>query len=395
MMTCMKNTILFWLILVAGGQGAFAQSQENALEISRLLYEDSLRKFDKEHAENVEDLGGRYVERLDTVKDHYQNMGNLDGVLLVEGEQEAVKQGKALPELAADDVTELSAVRKQYLQALNVLTQDVEAKTQKLRNVYISHLKVLQSKLTRENRIDEALQVRDEVARVESKLSGETQASPVASISPEQRFLVEWGMPQRGRQVLVTTEGLQRKPNLVFDRDTQLTPDGMVLKGGRVLVEGMEAALSNAVKETGEFTLSIAFIPEGLRSSGPGRILSYSKGGMERNFTLGQQRERLVFRLRTSEADLNGTHSEFYLGDLIADQVTKVVFSYGANGALCFRDGKKVDIEEIEADFSSWEEMPLLIGNEFGTNRKWLGSILSFSLSNEAMTPEAAKEASK
>ncbi|MDF3128056.1 hypothetical protein P0Y35_02485 [Kiritimatiellaeota bacterium B1221] len=391
----MKNTILFLLILAVGGPGTFAQNNENALEVSRLLYGDSLKRFEKEHFEKVANLGDRYVERLETVKNNYKMMGNLDGVLLVESEQSAVKAGGELPALGEEASSELSTVRKQYLQAMKVLQDDLDTQSAKLRSVYLSHLKILQSKLTRENRIDEALKVRDEVDRVEQAQPDPSTERAVATVSPEQRFDMEWGLPQRGRQVWVVTDGLQRKPNLIFDRDTQLTGDGILLKGGRVIVEGMDAELSNAVKETGEFTLRIAFIPENLRSWGPGRIISYSKGGKERNFTLGQQNKNLLLRIRTSETDLNGTNTELNLGDLIAGEETQVVFSYGPNGAVCFRDGKEVEIDDMVADLSSWEEMPLMMGNEFGTHRKWLGSILHFSLSNAALSPDEARKASQ
>ena len=67
--------------------------------------------------------------------------------------------------------------------------------------------------------------------------------------------------------------------------------------------------------------------------SGPARIVTYSFNTRYRNFTLGQQNDALVFRLRTTTTDLNGT-----------DPVLEVpsVFKPGIRRHLVVTDRKSV-----------------------------------------------------
>lgn len=370
-----------------------AQDQAQPLESSKLLFEDSLQRYRNEHRKKVAELGERYVERLDAVKEYYQQMGNLEGVLKVKEEQDHIRKPQELPVIGEGAFPELAGVRSQYQRGMDLLTQDLNGNVEKLTRVYLAHLKILQTKLTRENRIDEALAVRDEISRRESGIPenpvAETSGSTVAK---EDRFDMLWGMPQRARQVLVLTEGLQRKPNLILDRESKLKKGGLILRGGVVEIDGMEKELAEAVRKTGEWTLMAEVVPESLNPHGPARIISYSKGSNERNFTLGQQHDRLILRLRTSDTNKNGTSPDLDLGPLKKGQNTKVVFSYSKRGVVCVRDGMQVAVGDVTGELSNWEEMPLVLGNEVGGDRPWQGRILNFKISNTALSPEEAKK---
>jgi hypothetical protein len=390
------NAILFSLIFISLNCQPRALAQEpEQLVAAKMLYSDSLKKLENDHQEKVLDLMALYAELLDVVKGHFQSMGNLDAVLRVDAEQQAARSGRDLPPLMVSDPPELSMRRGQYDRGLASLNLDFEQKVSSLRNVFLGHLKMMQSKFTRENRIDEAIAVQNEVKAMEAEASLPGEANLLVQVTAQNRFRLVWGMPQRAKQALVLTEGLQRKPNLLMDADTKLEREGLNFKGGRVEIEGMEDELFQAVQSTGAWSLLVEFTPNKRRQGGPARIITYSNGSNERNFTLGQRLDRLVLRLRTSDNDLNGTNPELDLGELKPFTRTKVAFSYSDNGVICYRDGVAFPVENISGDFSNWEKMHLLLGNEWHENRPWLGVIHAFAISNGPLTSQEAEELSK
>jgi outer membrane protein assembly factor BamB len=58
----------------------------------------------------------------------------------------------------------------------------------------------------------------------------------------------------------------------------------------------------------------VAFTTDDARQTGPARILTFSSDPYHRNFTLGQEGDRVVFRLRTPETGENGMNPETTIG---------------------------------------------------------------------------------
>lgn len=76
--------------------------------------------------------------------------------------------------------------------------------------------------------------------------------------------------------------------------------DGVVLAGGSWLeTVGPAAALANELQRTNQFTLYVICSPANTLQKGPARIVAFSLGPDYRNFALGQDGEKLIFRLRT------------------------------------------------------------------------------------------------
>jgi glycopeptide antibiotics resistance protein len=72
------------------------------------------------------------------------------------------------------------------------------------------------------------------------------------------------------------------------------------------------SALSRRVREANAFTLRVMCATDDTNEyrDGPARIVSNSVNPFQRNFTIGQEREDLVVRLRTPETGDNGSHFE-------------------------------------------------------------------------------------
>jgi hypothetical protein len=112
--------------------------------------------------------------------------------------------------------------------------------------------------------------------------------------------------------------------------------------------------------------------------TGPARIVSYSLDPGHRNFTLGQEGDDLVFRLRTTETDLNGSDSQFAVPDVIEPgRQQHVAVSFDFSDFRVFVDGTlRARVPAPGGDLSNWDQgYPLLIGNEASGDRPWLGSV--------------------
>lgn len=79
-----------------------------------------------------------------------------------------------------------------------------------------------------------------------------------------------------------------------------LTP--VTLVGGPAvrLPQALANHLADEITEAGVFTIIARVRPTDLNQTGPARIVSFSDGTLRRNFDLGQERDRVVFRVRTS-----------------------------------------------------------------------------------------------
>jgi hypothetical protein len=133
--------------------------------------------------------------------------------------------------------------------------------------------------------------------------------------------------------------------------------------------------ISDACIASNELTMEAWVTPANDTQGGPSRMLTMSLDSGERNFTLGQQRDLYVARIRT-EADDNGS-PELITGRVAAVPATRshVVVTRRANGERrMYLDGILVGTDLMDGDFSTWDGTWLLgIANEFIDDRTWLG----------------------
>ena len=167
--------------------------------------------------------------------------------------------------------------------------------------------------------------------------------------------------------------------------------------------EGAETII-DALSDSGQMTLEVWLKPASLEQSGPARVVSISAGtGNERNFTLGQEGSRYVFRLRTATAT-GQTQDAFRVAqystpkDAVVLERHHVTVTYklcshcGAGTLQLFVNGESVlKRQDLRGDFSTWDLFPLLIGNEIDLNRQWLGTLYVVALYDHALSPEEVK----
>lgn len=174
-----------------------------------------------------------------------------------------------------------------------------------------------------------------------------------------------------------------------------LAKDGSLqLEGGAFLLTGAEDTLMVPVAK--ELSIELVLTPGRPKQSGPARILSFSSDGYSRNFTIGQEADQLLFRLRTTRTGDNGMNPQTTLGPLPDSGRTHLVVSYRPGELACWINGRQsVSTDQVQGDFSNWDRRHhLLLGDEWdgGTTRKWHGRIERFSIYTRAMAESEVQQ---
>ena len=160
------------------------------------------------------------------------------------------------------------------------------------------------------------------------------------------------------------------------------------IDNGLIYSYGKTRTLYSMVKEGRGLSVEVWVATSDLEQSGPARIISYSLGSEQRNFTLGQQKNSLIFRLRTTETDLNGVFPVNEVEDVFNSQDIKhIVVSYDFNKQKVYVNGAKVSEKCCPVGtFENWNpSFPLIIGNETNWERPWLGKIYFAAIYNRPL----------
>ncbi len=145
--------------------------------------------------------------------------------------------------------------------------------------------------------------------------------------------------------------------------------------------EGAGKRVSERCRSTNQFALEALVTSDRLGQSGPARIVTQSRDAGSRNFSLAQEGDQLVLRLRAADTDGNGTSKQQNLSRIEAGRTYHVLVSYRPGLLACFVDGKETLISrEIGGDLSNWEPMPLLAGDENNGGRNWDGSLEAIAI---------------
>lgn len=145
---------------------------------------------------------------------------------------------------------------------------------------------------------------------------------------------------------------------------------------GGFLIDGANERLLAACRGAGELSVEAVLMTHAAKQSGPARIVSFSQDGYHRNFTLGQEGERLVFRLRTPATGINGMRPETTLCAVRQGRWHHVLVTYRDGYLACYLDGRRVvESRRVAGDFRNWEPMHLVLGDEYEDARDWRGKI--------------------
>ena len=153
------------------------------------------------------------------------------------------------------------------------------------------------------------------------------------------------------------------------------------------------AKLFDIIQESGEFSIEAWVVPANVTQE-EARIVSYSAGTTQRNFTLQQTLYDYNFQLRTTETSLNGDPA---LSTPSADEVLQatlqhVVATYDPiNGRRIYVNGSLVSQTDLVpgGTLIDWQrEFALVLGNEASGGGLWQGTIRLAAVHRRAMTQE-------
>lgn len=152
--------------------------------------------------------------------------------------------------------------------------------------------------------------------------------------------------------------------------------------------------LHSFIRASGEYSIEAWAVPANVTQDGSARIVSYSAGTNDRNFTLGQTLYNYDFLHRSSSTDGNGQPA---LSTPDTDEVLQateqhVVVSFDPlNGRRIYVNGLLINALDKQAagNLNDWDDtFALVLGNEVTNNRQWQGKLRLVAIHNRALTQE-------
>ena len=147
---------------------------------------------------------------------------------------------------------------------------------------------------------------------------------------------------------------------------------------GKTLIRSDKPAAKvfNAVRRSGEITIEAWVRPANAKQDGPARMVTLSGGSSDRNFTLGQEGDKVDVRLRTTKTSGNGIPSLNSPGRSLAPRLTHIVYTRNRGGrARLFLNGKQQVEKRVSGAMANWNgKYRLALANELSSDRPWLGT---------------------
>lgn len=364
---------------------AIAETAQHPAPTEKALYETRLQEIEEQYANSITNLATKYTQALEKSAAELQKKGDLDGLLAMKKEIARFKSVGKVPESSpADAPATVKNYQKIYREASAEAVATRHESVTKLTASYQTHLESLQKKLTQEGKIEEAILIKkeaDALSAFKDKIAEQGQA---AGLDAEKKNTPSSDVA--GKPSVVAWDG-RKISNVRFSHEGGNTQDrdAILLKGGKSLVNGFNDKLLESCKESSELTLEVDFETESLKQSGPARIFSFSLNGTQRNFSLCQENDELTLRLRTTKTGDNGTNPEVKLGKIKQGQRHQIRVSYKPGKLTCSIDGKEQKVQQIDGDFSNWQEHQIVLGNEWKDDRPWKGRIYAFAVYPKAI----------
>ncbi len=165
-----------------------------------------------------------------------------------------------------------------------------------------------------------------------------------------------------------------------------------ITNGKAQALTGDSVKLYNLITASGEYTIEAWVAPANVSQDNSARIVSYSAGTTQRNFTLGQSLYDYDFLHRSTTTDLDGMPM---LQTADADEdlqatLQHVVATYDpVNGRRIYVNGVFTDDVDPVAGGSlvDWDNSyAFVLGNEVSNDRPWAGTIRFVAIHNRALT---------
>ena len=162
------------------------------------------------------------------------------------------------------------------------------------------------------------------------------------------------------------------------------------INSGTTINSGVPATkVLTSCQSTNEITIEAWVTPANTSQSGPARIVTMSQNTGSRDWTLGQEGDEYITRLRTTATNNQGTPDlSTANNNAVSTSLQHVVFTRSAGGAwTLYVDGVAEASGTRGGNFSNWDGgYQLALANELTNNRDWLGELHLVAIFNEALT---------
>lgn len=236
---------------------------------------------------------------------------------------------------------------------------------------------------------------------ISAELESGHAASPSAPHSPGMGLsavgdaspLVLYSFSRQGGDRVPDDSGNPEPLTLHIDRPERVdrTEDGLRLREPVVIASPSPAdRIHRAIAKSGEYSIEAWVRPQNRGQKGPARLVSISGGSSLRNVTIGQDGDRYMVRYRTTRRDRNGLPELQAAHGSVELRWTHLAFTFDASGtATLYVNGEPAAEETDQGRLDDWDAaFPLLIGNETGGDRGWLGTIRRVGVYDRALSAQ-------
>jgi hypothetical protein len=202
-----------------------------------------------------------------------------------------------------------------------------------------------------------------------------------------------WQSASHANQIVDPASKLNRACRVVLRDKASFGRFGeLQLAGGAAVAQDADAFLLKACRASNQLAIEAVITPDNVTQTGPARIVTFSTDAGSRNFSLAQDKDKLILRLRTPQTGNNGVNPELSLCTVAAGQTYHVIVSYFPGRLLCYVNGRQMlDSRDVKGDFSNWSEQHLLFGDEHNGERDWAGWLEGVAIYSRLIPPEEAR----
>ncbi len=220
------------------------------------------------------------------------------------------------------------------------------------------------------------------------------ESSAVERVAAGQQLLYDFRTLESG--VIRDLSGGEYSLNLTVREPWSLKSDpaGLIVSGkSSITTEAAAGGLTAVLQQSGAFSIEVWARPQSLTQSGPARLVTLSRDSSQRNFTLGQDGDKLDFRLRTTATNGNGIPSLTSKGGVVQAGMMHIVCTHSRSGkTYIYVNGQQVAEQQLKGDISNWsKDYRLGIANELSGERPWEGSILMVAIFNRDLSYEEVR----
>ncbi len=156
-----------------------------------------------------------------------------------------------------------------------------------------------------------------------------------------------------------------------------------------IRTEKPASKIFESIRRSGQLTLEVWIQPANTKQNGPARIVTLSQNSNERNFTIGQEGDKLDVRLRTTKTSTNGMPSLSSDPKTLGTKLIHVVYTRDRSGnAKLYLDGKLREQKPLAGNMANWNSgFRLALANELSNDRPWLGTYHLAAIYNRDLSP--------